>query len=101
MVNLINVSFFILLSMAVLMFGVFLVFCHKTERSYSYDKNLKRWLKKNQLAFDSIFALFICVNLKGIYQVSVHKREAENGYKHFNLELEQSFGKNSVKRVSY
>jgi EAL domain-containing protein (putative c-di-GMP-specific phosphodiesterase class I) len=101
MVNLINVSFIILLLTIVLMSGVFLILFYKTERSYSYDKNLKKWLKKNQLAFDSIFALLIGVNAKGIYQVSVHKREAENVYKHFNLELERSFGKNSVKRVSY
>lgn len=83
------------------MFVVLVILSKKSKRSYFYDKNLKRWLRKNQLSLESIFALYICVSTKGIYQVSVNKQESENVFKRFNLELDCSFGKKRVKRVSY
>lgn len=101
MVNFINVSFYILFSTTILMFIVFLILFKKSKHSYFYNKNLKRWFKKNQLSLDSIFALYISINSKGIYQISVNKQESENVYKLFNLELQTAFGKNRVKRVSY
>ena len=81
------------------MFGVFLILFLKTEHSYSYDKNLKKWLRKINL-LSIRFSPSIFVNTKGIYQVSVHKRESENVYKLFNLELELPLVKIASK-VSY